>query len=471
MRRVLVISLAIMVVMLATRGVMAQDAEQSVSDRLLEILQERQIISSDEYGELKGLATEMQDERAELNTRLGDLDRSITEYLAKDGDALGSNVTYQVGNGFTFATQDGRFALTIGGMFKFMYQFVDRERNPMGCNDFDDYYYDMDNTLDRRDVNNFSLDNRFHFQGHAFDPNLSYYFEFMASDYVGLFEGWVNYNYCDWTNIKVGLQRVPTGRQALIHQSDLSFGNRAFESMNDFGVNADFVIPSVNDMGDMGVTQDLGISLWNLYEDMFGVNLMGDEGMALEYSMGIYNGGLAVNNNWFASAFRLAFYPFGYIPYVEGDWTSSSAPKFGIGVNYGTDVGVPHETERTSFYSWDGVMTWSGLYLTGEWHLDSYKSDSVSKMKQRSWFVEAGFMVLPQELELMVRYAARGAPQQWNDEADQTTEWSFGAAYYFEGHHLKTILEIGQQDTELEGSGPIDDPEIFFFRLTFQLEW
>ena len=209
MRRVLAISFAILVVMLATRGVMAQDAEQSVSDRLLEILQERQIISSDEYGELKGLATEMQEERAELNTRLGDLDRSITEYLAKDGDALGSNVTYQVGNGFTFATQDGRFALTIGGMFKFMYQFVDRERNPMGCNDFDDYYYDMDNTLDRRDVNNFSLDNRFHFQGHAFDPNLSYYFEFMASDSVGLFEGWVNYNWCDWTNIKVGL--IPRG--------------------------------------------------------------------------------------------------------------------------------------------------------------------------------------------------------------------------------------------------------------------
>ena len=38
MRRVLAISLAILVVTLATRGVMAQDAEQSVSDRLLEIL-------------------------------------------------------------------------------------------------------------------------------------------------------------------------------------------------------------------------------------------------------------------------------------------------------------------------------------------------------------------------------------------------------------------------------------------------
>ena len=519
MRRVLVISLAMLVVMLATRGVMAQDAEQSVSDRLLEILKERQIISSDEYGDLKGLATEMQDERAELNTRLGDLDRSITEYLAKDGDALGSNVTYQVGNGFTFATQDGRFALTIGGMFKFGFQTVDRDRNPYGCRgDMEDLSEDLDlpdddasleeifdfvdellgggdddddglETLGRRDVNNFDLDNRFHFQGHAFDPNLTFYFEFMASEGVSLFEGWVNYNYCDWVNVKGGQQRIPTGRQALIHQSDLTFGNRAFQSMDSYAVNAGYVTNSVSyanglDMNGLGVDQSLGISLWNVYEDMFGVDLMGTDGMALEYSMGIYNGQLAYNNNWVAPAFRLAFYPFGYMPYVEGDWTSSASPKFGLGVNYGTDTGVPHTNERTSFYSWDAVMTWSGLYLTGEWHVDTYKSKLVSKETQRSWFVEAGFMVLPQELELMVRYATRGAPTQWRSGLDvgdpgleQTNEWSFGAAYYFEGHHLKGILEIGQQETELTNNtepgkvGKIDDPESFFIRLTFQLEW
>jgi hypothetical protein len=463
MRRVLAISLAILVVMLATRGVMAQDADQSVSDRLLEILKERQIISSDEYGELKGLATEMQDERAELNTRLGDLDRSITEYLAKGEDDLGSNVTYQVGNGFTFATQDGRFALTIGGMFKFSYQGVERERNPYGCDEYcEDEYWDA---VNRRDVNNFHLDNRFHFEGHAFDPNLEFYFEFMASDYVGLYEGWVNYNVCDWFNVKAGQQRVPTGRQALIHQSDLSFGNRAFEGMDNYSVNAGLAVHDVNGMMyTNGVTQSLGISIWNLYEDMFGV-----DGMAAEYSMGIYNGDLAANNNWFAPAFRLAFYPLGYIPYVESDWTASSAPKFGIGVNYGNDVGVPHLNERTTFYSWDAVMTWAGAYVTAEWHLDTYNSKVDSKEKQRSWFVEGGYMVMPQELEVMLRYACRGAPKEWKD-VDQTEEWSLGVAYYFEGHHLKAIMEVGQQKTETSVYG-LKDPKIGFFRLTFQLEW
>jgi len=483
MRRVLAISFAILVVMLATRGVMAQDAEQSVSDRLLEILKDRQIISPDEYGELKGLATEMQEERAELNTRLGDLDRSITEYLAKDDAALGSNVTYQIGNGFTFATQDGRFALTIGGMFKFMFQGVNRDRNPFGCEDcysqvtaqLPDYY----DPLDRRDVTNFWLDNRFHFQGHAFDPNLTYYFEFMAGDYVGLFEGWVNYNVCDWFNVKGGLQRVPTGRQALTHQSDLQFGNRAWESIDSWGVNAGLAVPPVAADGDMyyypadmavGVNQQLGISIWNVYEDIF--QLFGPEGFAAEYSMGIYNGDLAYMNNWVSPAFRLAIHPFGYVPYVESDWTSSADPKLAIGVNYGNDVGTPGLGEKTTFYSWDAVLVWSGLFLTGEWHLDTYQNNVVPKEKQRSWFLQGGYMILPQEFEVILRYTTRGAPLAWQGDVEKTSEWSGGVAYYFEGESLKGILEVGQQKTEL-GSGVygVKDPKVGFIRVTFQLEW
>jgi hypothetical protein len=469
MRRVLAISFAILVVMIATRGVMAQDADQSVSDRLLEILKDRQIISSDEYGELKGLATEMQAEKAELNTRLGDLDRSISEYLAKDGDALGANVTYQVGNGFTFATQDGRFALTIGGFFQFWYQGYDRDRNPFGCCDGYDGMYGYSDGLDRRDVNQFDMDTRFHFQGHAFDPNLTYYFEY-AIDYdgwVGLYEGYVDYNVCDWFNVRAGQQRLPLGRQALVHETDLSFGNRAFESIGDYNVNNGFAVGE-GEM-DYGVYRDLGVMVYKMYNDLFDVKLMGDEGMAFEYMLGVWNGDLAVDNNWMAPALRWAFYPFGAIPYVESDWTSSANPKFGIGMSYAYDRGVPHYDENTSFYGWDAVMTWSGLYLTGEWQRFKWDEHHSSAEKFRQWFVEAGFMVMPQEFELMVRYAKRGAGA--GVDPSKTEEWSFGAAYYFEGHNLKGILEIGQQQTDSPSWSDLKDAETFFFRLTFQLEW
>ena len=154
------------------------------------------------------------------------------------------------------------------------------------------------------------------------------------------------------------------------------------------------------------------------------------------------------------------------MPYTEGDWSGDASPKLAIGVNYGSDKGVPHSDEVTTFYSWDAVMTMSGAYVTGEYHVNSYKSSTVSRTKQRSWFVAAGYMVMPQELEVMLRYSTLGTEDPW-----LTQEWSFGTAYYFEGHHLKAIFEIGQQVTEAPSGSSLDDAKTGFFRLTFQLEW
>lgn len=100
MRRVIAISLAILVFAVGARGVMAQESEQQVSDRLLEILKDRAIISEDEYSELKDLAVQMEADRGEMDSRLDEIDRSITEYLAQSGDARGANVSHKKGKGF-----------------------------------------------------------------------------------------------------------------------------------------------------------------------------------------------------------------------------------------------------------------------------------------------------------------------------------------------------------------------------------
>ena len=79
MRRALIVSTAILV-LFATSAVMA--GEQQVSDRLLEILKDRQIISENEYVELTDIADQMQDDQTQVDQRLTALDSSITEYLA-----------------------------------------------------------------------------------------------------------------------------------------------------------------------------------------------------------------------------------------------------------------------------------------------------------------------------------------------------------------------------------------------------
>jgi hypothetical protein len=488
MRRVLAIGLAIVIVMIASRGVVAQEAD-SVSDRLLEILKDRQIITNDEFGELKGLAAEMKEDRADMDRRLGDLDRSIADYLAEGGDATAAGVTYTVGNGFAFTTSDNLFSLNLGGMFQFWYEGWNGDRNS------DKYVNDSH----KRDTNNFYANARFHFFGHAFTPDLKYYFEYVAegtegyeeyseyrgeyetSDYdyydvyygrsgggVYLFEGYVDYNFCNWTNIRAGQFRMPLGRQSLIHASDLTMATRAIH---------DPVI-------------DVGLMLHNLYSDVFGV-----EGFAAEYMMGLFDGSLASNNSWVAPAMRLAVYPLGAIPYVEGDWTASGDPKIGIGAAYAYDrARLATGSQYASFWGVDGVLTWNGLYLTGEWQrvkedrtgMSSYYPSS----KVRNWFVQAGFMAMPSQLELFLRYAKMGTPRGgesftafWDmgmasGSFDNTVEWSVGAAYYFEGHPLKVIVQVVSWEREFDGTythgsqtSKLDDDSWLGFIVTFQLEW
>jgi hypothetical protein len=483
MRRVLAIGLAIVVVMIASRGVVAQEAD-SVSDRLLEILKDRQIISNDEFGELKGLAAEMKEDRVDMDRRLGDLDRSIADYLAEGGDATAAGVTYTVGNGFAFTTSDNLFSLNLGGMFQFWYEAWEGDRNP------DKYAEDSH----KRDTNNFYSDARFHFFGHAFTPDLKYYFEYVAessSSYmderyvydeadmdgyyetsygrsgggVYLFEGYVDYNLCNWTNIRAGQFRMPVGRQSLIHASDLTLATRAI----------------------LDPVVDVGVMAHNMYTDMFGV-----DGLAAEYMLGLFDGVLSSGNSWVAPAMRLVVYPFGPVGYVEGDWEAAADPKIGIGASYAYDkarLATGHE--YMSFWGVDGVLTWNGLYLTGEWQRIKNDETGSSAMKVRNWFVQAGFMAMPSELELFLRYSKMGTPKggesfysSWDYGSasgtyDNTVEWSIGAAYYFEGHPLKVIVQVVSWDREYDGTytGPfsgtkkLDDDTWFGFIVTFQLEW
>lgn len=483
MRRVLAIGLAIVMVMIASRGVVAQEAD-SVSDRLLEILKDRQIISNDEFGELKGLAAEMQEDRVDMDRRLGDLDRSIADYLAKDGDATAAGVTYTFGNGFAFTTSDNLFSLNLGGMFQFWYEGWNGDRNS-------DKYVEDSN---KRDTNNFAANARFRFFGHAFTPDLKYYFEYVAESSHGyfddrsyyeadgyddyydlsygrsggdlyLYEGYVDYNWCDWTNIRAGQFRAPIGRQNLIHASDLTLAYRAISE------------PMI----------DVGVMVHNMYTDVFGV-----DGLAAEYMIGLFDGRLASSHSWVAPAMRLAVYPFGAVPYVEGDWTASGDPKLGIGASYSYDRGrLSTGSIYQSFWGVDGVLTWNGLYLTSEWH--RLKSDITGQSsynpseKVRNWFVQAGFMAMPSELEIFLRYAKMGTPKggdmfrgSWDfgnasGSYDNTVEWSVGAAYYFEGHPLKVIVQIVSWEREYDGtysgSNKLDDDSWLGFIFTFQLEW
>jgi hypothetical protein len=503
MRRVLAFGFAILVVLIATQGAVAQDAEKSVSERLLEILKDRQIITEDEYGELKGLADKMKDERAEMDQRLGDLDRSIADYMAKEGDAIGANVTYTKGHGFQFASTDGLFSLNLGGLFAFEYLGVDRER---------DEFPEYDNGFSRygdskRDTNNlFLAEARWWFFGHAFDPALTYHFEFettYGSDYYYIYDGlveaqtmdgrsssfgdrgldvelldaYVDWNICDWTNMRMGRFKVPWGYQHLVHKSDLQFGSRALPYRAGAGMNnAAYNSPNFDYVAFL-IDRNEGV----MFHDLLGIPWFGDmfADFTLEYAAGLFDGVFASSGSWLMPAWRLAIHPMGPVGYTESDFREVTDDlRFAFGSSWYYDRGTEHSDRANTAWELDFAMKWYGFYLTAEWMWMKYDQRGVDAARTRAWYVQAGYMVLPAEMELFARYGRVAWPWDAGGEVDTSiidisTEWSVGAAYYWDKHHLKALLEFGQTNVEWDeySTQDVEDIETWFLRVMFQLEW
>jgi len=452
MRRALIVSIAMLVVF-ATSAVMA--GEQQVSDRLLEILKERQIISENEYVELSDIADQMKEDQTQVDQRLESLDTSISEYLAKEGDEAGVVTKHTKGKGFGFAS--GNFELWVGGLFQFQYYGVDHKN--------------------LRDTNNFQVkEARFNFSGKAFVEGFTYRFEWGTNgNGVSLIDAWGNYVLADWVEAKFGQFFVNYGRQAQIYEGNLELMNTS-------------IVTQVFAPG-----RDIGIMFHDVM--MFGEN---EDDMALEYSLGFYNGdGMNVggnDNNWFGWAIRGGFYPMGYIDYSETDFAQGEGVKFGIAGSFYSVRNRPAwnngDTVKDDRWEFDAVVTWAGLYAQGEYHNMKINPDGGSSATNSGWFVQAGYLIGDSNFEIIGRYSFI----DWDSETGlkNTKEWVIGAAWYPEGfgHPFKIVAEFGEiksDDVNQKSSSPIspypefeiDDLDYYydllervrFFRLGFQLDW
>mgnify|MGYP003574414097 CR=1 FL=1 len=451
MRRALIVSTAILV-LFATSAVMA--GEQQVSDRLLEILKDRQIISENEYVELSDIADQMQDDQTQVDQRLTALDSSITEYLAKEGDEAGVATKHKMGSGFGFAT--GNFELWVGGLFQFEYFGITRK--------------------DAQNTNNFRVkEARFYFKGKAFVEGFTYKFQWKGSgSAVTLLDAYGNYVVTEGVQIRMGQFKVPYSRQELTSSSKLQLMNRS--------IVVDVFAPG----------RDIGIMAHDVYH--FGEN---PDDMALEWAFGLFNGdGTNVNgndNNWLGWVVRLGFHPMGAVGYGESNFAGGEDVKFAVAGSYYSVRNRPAGTTvKNDLWEIDAVVTWAGLYAEGEYHNAKINPDGSSAADFSGWFVQAGYLFADNEFEIMARYSMI----DWDKDATglkNSKEWVVGAAWYPEGfgHPFKVVLQIGEfksdEANQSGGSSPITKPEFDydidfeefvtylertrFIRLSFQLDW
>lgn len=472
MRRAFAISLAALAMMFMARGVMAQDAQQDGNDLLLKILKERNVLSESEYEEIKG---QLAAEKGAVDQKLTAIDRSLADYLAKAGDVSGGNTSYVQNQGTTFTSGDGMFSVFFGGLFQFGYAYSEGDNlDPDG---------------------GFELsENRFDFGGWFFDPNLQFYTQIASTqntflnefadffdflDFFGddgeypfpetaqsfpysfgsglyLLDAYLDYLITEGVQVRVGVFKVPYGRQSQIDQSDRAFGHLSGPAQ----------VLRINFTG-----RDAGAMFHGTY--MFDGS---DDGMALEWAAGIWNGSggnrtVGDNDTWLMYGARVAFYPMGAIPYVEGDWNPDGNVRVGIGASVFVDESSSDGSGDNPTNTWwqaDVVLTWNGLYFQAEYFSVNVDDESISsdEMEATGWYAQAGFFVMPAQLEVLARIGMVTSEDVSGEP--EVTEWALGGVWYFDGHELKLIGEIGQWSFESDFD---DDSDDWFIRMILQLDW
>jgi phosphate-selective porin OprO/OprP len=343
---------------------------------------------------------------------------------------------YKLGKGFTFTSQDGKFQTSLGGRMQFRYTFTDKDGN----NTQDTSQWDAKRV-------------RIFLKGYAYTKDLTYALEIdprqlaSSTSYKGLVDAWMNYRLIDEAQIKVGQFKVPWARQELISDGALELVDRSIAVDN---MKPDY---------DMGAMLNGKIA----------------NGLAYYY-LGMFGGGgqttpQSTNDNMLAA--RVAVNPLGDMAYSEGDLDNTQKPLLSVGADYfrqtisgsaasGFNTKAPYASNwitsglknsplanttgkfDVDSYGVDAAFKWMGLSLQAEYMLGQAESQAVSTnnlLRGRSFYTQAGYMIIPGKLEAAVRYSYFDPNRDISNNTQ--TEQIGGVSYYFNKHNLKLQADVG----------------------------
>lgn len=280
------------------------------------------------------------------------------------------------------------------------------------------------------------------FEGWFYKKNLTYELQLNWPDTANpLEDAVVNYDFKGdkLFQIKVGQFKVPFGRQELTSSGSQQFVDRA----------------AVSNTYARG--RDIGVQLWGL--PMAG---------KLDWRVGLFNGnGRTVSrndNDKYQYNARLTWQPFGDVKYSEGDFESSSKPLFAIAGQYESNdrhgATTGNDIHR-KIVGGDVVFKYRGLSLYGELFQATDERETGADIDNEGFIAQAGYFVIPQKLELAVRFA-EGDPN--SDIGDnETSEEGIGFGYFFNKHAHKLQADYRIIETM---ATDIKDKE---FRLQYQV--
>jgi phosphate-selective porin OprO and OprP len=388
----------------------------------------------------------------ELLLEKGAITEEEYKQLTQKETAQVQPVDYKIGRGFTFTSEDENFQLSLGGRLQARYTFFDND--------------------DRQDVSQFRIQRmKVWFSGYAYTKDLTYLLQVDAvnsDDDRFIDHAYLNYKFIPEAQLLAGQTKVPFGRQWLTSSGSQSFVDRA-EASN-------FFRPGY----------DIGLKFYGKFADGL-----------INYDLGGYNGrgqGISSNDNNHSAALRVAVNPFGDMPYSEADFDITEKPLFSVGGNYyynrvqvGTgqnnlnydnnlgNIGMLSQLtpgngflfgEKTDLhlYGFDVAFKWMGFFATAEYLLSQAEGeDSDSKIRSHGFFVQAGYFIIPNNLEVAARYGYIDPHRSASN--DLQSEVGGAVSYYFNKHNLKLQADVRNLHQQ-RATGATDDMQ---YRLQAQI--
>jgi hypothetical protein len=280
--------------------------------------------------------------------------------------------------------------------------------------------------------------------GHVFHPSLTYHFQVNAGDGKVVAENiYLRWDPDPAVGLLVGQIEVPWNRQHITLE--------AYQQLIDRSI----------------VDQR-----FNLQRDLGAAVYAGDRGHRFEAILGVWNGArqnAANDDKTYMGTLRLAYNPFGPIPYREADLADTRAPLLSIATAgaYNPARIITDPSGATPPVTWRHVaqavgevtLRWRGVSLSTEAHVRHLDVEGGKPKLDYGAFGQAGVFLLPRHLEVEARFAAVRGKLQPTDVARELT---LGVAYYFRGHRLKLQADTSQLVQE---GGAVD------YRARTQLEF
>jgi phosphate-selective porin len=372
----------------------------------------------------------------------------ITEEDYKEAVKNNDMAFYKPGRGITVETRDGKFSANVGGRMQVRYTYTD----------FDDSAVD--------DSSSFFIQRmKVWLQGNAFHKDLTYRFQhdFRSGN---LEDAYIGYKFAEPFKLTIGQMKPAQARQELNPSSKSLFVERSL----------------ANDTFNVG--RDLGVQATGSFAEHL-----------VEYRIGGFNGNGPNRNNGgddHMVALRLDINPLGEVEMDESSFGDENL-LLNIGGSFissnfvsaaADDVNNDNEVWEQVLGDPDDVLfaatfgdeleyelytvnlhsRWRGATFGAEYYFLDAEPDEGGDFDADGYYIQGGYMIIPNTLELAARYSAIESDDGDAPELFDEQQYQLGVNYYLAKHNAKL-----QADFTHINDDENDDADDNIFRLQAQL--